>query len=291
MQNSVFDERGSSRNGRACSPELLELVNRFWGSPFKAAAGPGFPYVFVALHPFVALKGASAIRGNEIFDISAPIYSNSPHSKVILGEYHNNESVNCGYFTHIKRFGTPISWTEIEKKTTLSKINRVFLAIQSSYHRIHPKYEDVSAARRLDEFLEINNVVFPGDDSIDVLHEVAIGKMYNQVGVDVVIGGSNQDGREVDIPVSEFLTLDSSLHDNKELPDLRYTTCSSMDILTISEFNSPYTIICLSNSAFKIFKPCKYMEGFWADESTDSDWSLTDAPSICGPEELLGDIL
>lgn len=173
--------------------------------------------------------------------------------------------------TILKLSGTGRSWASVANGLGFSDCGKVFQAIHSYYNRLVDDYTDDISAQKLIDYTSKNNLIFPDEDYLCALHEVAVGKLYEKLGTkDVFVGDQRDETGE--ISVADFLNPEHSIQDIPDKPLVSYSHDPDLNMLTVSDYNQQYTLICLSQEAAKVVDPSADLEGFWADADTDASW-------------------
>jgi len=237
--------------------------------PFHLHAGDGFARIYVALHPFAHLLGIEP-RSATAFDFQDCRPDSPVYFRVRNRQTGPNAEVD-DICTILKLFGTGQSWASVADGAGLASFAKVYQAINSQYNRLTDEYADSESAIRLMQHLKANRLIFPDEDHMSVFHEIAIGNMYKELGVNTVVVGDQHD-KTGKLPVERLLALDRSIEDVADMPLVGFSHDPDKKMLTVSDYNNQYSLICLSPDAAKIVDPSAELEGFWADAKTDVEW-------------------
>ena len=240
--------------------------------PFHVHAGDGFAKIYMALHPFAHLLGIEP-QSTTAFDFR----DCQPDSPVYFRVRNRQTGPNAeveDICTILKLFGTGHSWGSVATGSGLSSFANVYRAINSQFNRLRDQYVDKNSANRLMRYVNDHRLIFPDEDRMSVFHEIAIGNLYKQLGVEMIVVGDQHDNTGM-IPVDSLLDPRRSVEDIADSPMASFSHDPDKKMLTVSDYNNQYSLICLSPDASGIVDPSTQIEGFWADVETDAEWWTT----------------
>jgi hypothetical protein len=237
---------------------------------FKQHAGERFERVFVALHPFVQLMDFQTLSESE-FD-----YGDCPVDHPLFFRLHNRRTGPNGevedFNSILKLFGKNCSWKSVVENTSFSNFGEIENAINSICNRLAKESIDEVSKIELQKHMTRHRLIMPQEDQMPSMLEASIGKIYEAIGSGSVVIGDEVSGTTAELELSEFLSPNSSIHDKIGTPRVCYSYDTRKEVLTVSDYNNHYTLICLSSRASELIDPSVILEGFWATEATDIHW-------------------
>jgi hypothetical protein len=235
----------------------------FWDQPYLKAAGEQFKAVFLAFHPFFRVEGLDADAAE--LDPEGPFY------ELLKGPngWRAKSSV-------IKRSGEAITWAHVVQGAGLRDTRQLCQAYYSYFNRLVEPLNDRCASAQLDNFTRENGLFWPEEDLIPALCEISIGLLYRRTGIDTIFIGDDWLDEWKSIKIDKLLDPTTSIVEARDLPRAKCSFSCGHEIVTVSCVNDPYTIVCLSPKAADATDPSTLFEGFWADDTTDFDWWLSD---------------
>ena len=250
------------------SIERLHLWS--WEKTFRQWAGPGFAKIFVALHPFCQVPGLK-LNQQGYLDLKRVPQTHPAHAMAREGQT-GPDGIASNHDSVMKQFGKPRSWGWVVQAAGLKDIAHVERAIDSYYGRAKDEFMDRQAAQKLARLVSAHDLMLPVEDYLSPMIEPAIGRLYRQLGIGTVEIGNQMDDAAAHVEVEDFVNSGLALIEMDVPARAAYSHDEAMTLLTVSDWNAHYTLVCLSPDAAAKIDPSKELEGFWADERTSADW-------------------
>jgi hypothetical protein len=250
------------------STERLHLWS--WERSFQEWAGPRFERIFVALHPFAQAPGLKLNSGGYL-DLKRVPQTHPAFAMARNGET-GPDGIASNHDSVMKKFGKPRTWGWVVQAAGLRDTAHLARAIDSVLNRAKDEFMDKQAAHKLARLLAAHDMMLPVEDYLSPLIEPAIGRLYRQLGVETVEIGNQMDDAAAPVGIDDFLNAELALIEMDVPARAAYTHDDAMQLLTISDWNAHYTLVCLSRDAVAKLDPSKELEGFWATPKTSADW-------------------
>jgi hypothetical protein len=250
------------------STERLHLWS--WEKSFLEWAGPRFGKIFVALHPFAQVPGLK-LNSDGYLDLKR-VPQTHPASAMARAGVTGPDGIASNHDSVMKAFGKPRTWGWVVQAAGLKDTAHLARAIDSVLNRAKDEFMDKQAAQKLARLLAAHDLMLPVEDYLSPLIEPAIGRLYRQLGVEAVEIGNQMDDAAAHVEVDDFLNSEMALIEMDVPARAAYSHDDAMQMLTISDWNAHYTLVCLSPAAAAKLDPSKELEGFWANEATSADW-------------------
>ncbi len=241
-----------------------------WEKTFRQWAGPGFERIFVALHPFCQVPGLK-LNAQGYLDLKRVPHTHPAHAMARHGQT-GPDGIASNHDSVMKQFGKPRSWGWVVQAAALGDIAHLGRAIDSCLARPKDEFMDRQAAHKLSRLMSTHDLMLPVEDYLSPLIEPAIGRLYRQLGVETVEIGNQMDDAAAHVGVEDFLNPELALIEMDVPARAAYSHDDGMKLLTVSDWNAHYTLVCLSPDAAARLDPSKELEGFWAGEATSADW-------------------
>lgn len=241
-----------------------------WEKTFRQWAGPGFERIYVALHPFCQVPGLK-LNQQGFLDLKRVPQTHPAHAVARLGQT-GPDGIASNHDSVMKQFGKPRTWAWVVQAAGLGNIAHVERAIDSYYGRAKDEFMDRQGAHKLSRLVSAHDLMLPVEDYLSPMIEPAIGRLYRQLGVETVEIGNQMDDAAAHVEVEGFLNPELALIEMDVPARAAYSHDEAMTLLTVSDWNAHYTLICLSPPAAAKLDPSRELEGFWAGEATSADW-------------------
>lgn len=241
-----------------------------WEKTFRQWAGPGFEKIFVALHPFAQVPGLKLNRDGYLDLRKVP--RTHPAFDMAQAGQTGPDGIASNHDSVMKKFARPRSWAWVVQAAGLNNVAHVQRAIDSYYNRAKDEFMDRQAAQKLARLVAAHELMLPVEDYLSPLIEPAVGRLYRQLGITTVEIGNQMDDAAALVSVEDFLNPELALIEMDVPARAAYSHDEAMQLLTISDWNAHYTLVCLGADAARKIDPSKELEGFWADAGTSADW-------------------
>lgn len=215
-----------------------------WDGKLLAHFNGHFESIFIALQPF-----------NRV----------APENLHLLG----GRAIHSDYeatFAELWEYVTPVTWAEVQKLTGLDDIVRIEHAIRL---RTNPDYDDKKAKQLIRDLITKSYIVAPDADDFDPYFQIVMLKTLKYLGYEQVwvIDEFNDDKRE-------FLNIDDILlNDGIRCSSNILTPDQKILMGAIHGITSLF--ICASKEIIEKMKQFYPLEGFYADEKTEVEWTFS----------------
>lgn len=250
------------------SPERLHLWS--WEKTFHEWAGARYEKIFVALHPFMQVPGLKLNRDGYL-DLRHVPATHPAHAMSRAGQT-GADGIASNHDSVVKKFGKARSWGWVVQAAGLGDISHLARAIDSVLNRSRDEFMDKQAAHKLAKLMKAHDLMLPTEDYLSPLIEPAVGRMYRALGAETLEIGNQMDDAAAHVAVDDLLNPDLALIEMDVPARAAYSHNDAMDMLTVSDWNAHYTLICLSAAAAAKVDPARELEGFWASPKTSVDW-------------------
>jgi len=250
------------------STERLHLWS--WERSFHEWAGPHFKRVFVALHPFTQVPGLK-LNADGYLDLKR-VPQTHPAAAMARSGVTGPDGIASNHDSVMKKFGKARTWGWAVQAAGLRDAAHLARAIDSVLNRAKDEFLDKQAAHKLARLLAAHDMMLPVEDYLSPMIEPAIGRLYRQLGIETVEIGNQMDDAAAHVGVEDFLNPGQALIEMDVPARAAYSHDDTMQLLTISDWNAHYTLVCLSAEAASKLDPSRELEGFWAGEATSADW-------------------
>jgi hypothetical protein len=233
-----------------------------------------FDAVFIALHPFCAIKDfdpALAQRAVNVISREDLPERISINPIVALSKAQNleKESIKVIRLSE-KTVGKPVYWDQIRKACgfeSLAQLNRALLTITMA---ISEKLADGDAAQRLGAYCGANKIFLPTEDTFPPILEQTIAGTIDQLGCEQMYL-SDEFNQHRQILLRRALHSGTPWADEWRLRSNKLYPVNHSFLLIVPHDNF-YTAICGKRSQFDALNLETCYEGFWCDNQTRPDW-------------------
>lgn len=210
--------------------------------PIKPYYEGVFEAVFVVFHPFIApVNDATAIDRYVDMD--------------------KNE---------VEQHFRAITWEKMRRRLDFADVKRIDHALRTMIGALKPHAEDQAGANRIIEYCERKNILPPGEGELSNLLENQVLRALLEMGQEWMWSGDEFCMERHLINIRETLTSDTWGMQHRTFFGHQH------DWLIVPPWDSHFTLICGSRAwVEQMVERCE-LEGFYCQDDTTINWSLSD---------------